>query len=137
MKRIIAGYIVALIVIISLWYAIIPTQEELMESQAGTKFATAVRSLETQIVSRFGQVDMKGNLTYTTYTYREANVTGFELSDNDTVMTLYFMVSSTIRVKRFGMVIDEYAGENQTKSIIAYRDNRTWELDPTTVKDLD
>jgi hypothetical protein len=35
------------------------------------------------------------------------------------------------------MVIDEYAGENQTKSIIASRDNRTWELDPTTVKDLD
>ncbi len=136
MKKIVLAYAVVLVVIMSSWYLMIPTQDELTKRQAKTKLATVVRSLESQVTSRFGQVDIKGNLTHKIYTYNEVNVTNWEIGNSMTTITLFFTINKTVRVKKHGLVVDQHPGGTEDKSIQADLIDDSWVLDPKSTKDL-
>jgi len=135
LRNLAIGYIVAVAVAIAMWTAVIPTQEKLMERLAEGKMDNVVRSLQSEILSRFTTVDMEGNLTYMIYTYHNATITGWDLQSNQTTLVIYFDVNSHIRVKKFGLVIDEYDGETVSKLMVARLEGETWRLDPDSAKD--
>ena len=135
MRNLAIGYIVAVAVAIAVWAAVIPTQEKLMERLAEGKMDNVVRSLQSEILSRFTTVDMEGNLTHMIYTYHNATITGWDLQSNRTTLVIYFDVNSHIRIKRFGLVINEYDGETVSKLMVANIQGETWRLDPNSAKD--
>ena len=136
LRNLVIGYMAFVVIFICIWYAIIPTYEELVEREAETRFATVVRALESEILSRYSGVEREGNMTIIIHTYHSANVTRFELYHNQTRMTLYFVITSQIRVKKFGLIIDEYPGANQSKSIQAYLEEDYWHLNTSSIKDM-
>jgi len=137
MRNLVIGYIIFIVVLLSIWWTIIPTQEELIESQADVKFRNVIRSLEVQITSRYGGEDISGNLSVKYYTYRNSTVTDYELSENNTKVTLYFEITSLVRVKRFGLIIDEYLEAPQFKAMDAYLEGDFWVLDVKSSRDAE
>jgi hypothetical protein len=137
MRNLTIGYIVFVVAFASVWVAIIPTQEELMEKHADVRFATVVRSLESEIITRFGTEEIEGNLTIMVYTYHNVTVTDYVLSNNETRMTLYFDVTSIHRVKQFGLIKDEYEGELKSMSIAAHLEGDFWTLDIASAAEID
>ena len=135
MRKLAIGYIVTVAVAIAIWTAVIPTQEKLMERLAEGKMDNVVRSLQSEILSRFTTVDMEGNLTHMIYTYHNATITGWDLQSNRTTLVIYFDVNSRIRIKRFGLVISEYDGPTVSKLMVANLQQETWRLDPNSTRD--
>jgi hypothetical protein len=136
MRNLAIGYIAFVMIVIGVWLSIIPTQEKVVERLAGQKMVNTVRSLESEILSRYGTVDQGGNLSHKIYTYHNVSVYDWSLSSDQTSMILYFQVGSHVRVKRFGLVVDEYDGPSLNKSIEAYLEGDYWHLNVTSVRDL-
>jgi len=137
MRNLVFGYIIFIVILLTVWWTIIPTQEELIESQAYVKFRNVIRSLEVQITSRYGGEDISGNLSVKYYTYRNSTVTDYELAENNTKVTLYFEITSLVRVKRFGLIIDEYLEPPQFKAMDAYLEEEFWVLDVKSDRDVE
>ena len=137
MRNLVIGYIIFIVILLSIWWAIIPTQEELIESRSDIRFRNVVRSLEVQITSRYGGEDIAGNLSVKYYTYRNSTVTEWELFDNNTKITLYFEITSLVRVKRFGLILDEYFDPPQFKAMDAYLEGEFWVLDIHSARDVE
>ena len=137
MRNLVIGYIIFIVVLLSIWWAIIPTQEELIASQAHIKFRNVVRSLEVQITSRYGGEDIAGNLSVKYYTYKNSTVFDYFLSENNTKVTLNFEITSRVRVKRFGLIIDEYLDPPQYKAMDAYLEGEFWVLDVNSARDIE
>ena len=137
MRNLVIGYLIFIVILLSIWWAIIPTQEELIESRSDIRFRNVVRSLEVQITSRYGGEDIAGNLSVKYYTYRNSTVTEWELFDNNTKITLYFEITSLVRVKRFGLILDEYFDPPQFKAMDAYLEGEFWVLDINSARDVE
>ncbi len=137
MRNLAIAYIVAVAALMAIWMAVIPTHEKLMDRLAEGKMDTVVRSLQSEILSRFTTVDIEGNLTHMIYTYHNATITGWDLQSNQTTLVIYFEVNSHIRVKRFGLVIDEYDGETFQKLMVANKQGESWSLDPNSERDVE
>ena len=113
---------------------IIPSQEELLEQRADERFETVLRSLEVQISSRYGLEEQWGNLSTKFYTYHNVTNTDWELSENNTRVTLYFDVTSLVRVKEWGQVIDEYMEPVVSRSMEANLEGDFWVLDVNSAR---
>jgi hypothetical protein len=137
MRNLAIGYIIFLVIVVGIWLSILPTQEKVVERLAGQKMVNTVRSLESEIMSRYGTVDVEGNLSHKIYTYHNASIIDWNLSADQTSITIFFQLGSRVRVKRFGLVIDEYKGTIFNKSIDAYLEDESWYLNVTSVRDLD
>jgi hypothetical protein len=137
MRNLVIGYIIFFIIILSVWWTILPTQEELFESESDIRFRNVVRSLEVQITSRYGGEEIAGNLSVKSYTYKNSTVFDYILSENNTKVTLFFEITSRIRVKRFGLIIDEYLADPQYKAMDAYLEGEFWVLDITSARDIE
>jgi len=137
LRNLAIAYILTVAAVIAIWVAIIPTQEKLMERLAEGKMETVVRSLQSEILSRFTTVDIEGNLTHMKYTYHNATITGWDLQPNLTTLVIYFQVNSHVRIKRFGLVVDEYDGDTYQKLMVARLEGETWRLDPYSARDVE
>jgi len=136
MRNLVIAYICVLVMIMGLWYAIIPSEDEVMRKLAEEKMASTVRALQSEILSRYGTVSISGNLTYMIYTYRNVSIDDWELLPNMTTMILYFSIERKNRVKRFGTVIDEYDLEPEQLSMVARKEGDAWHLDTSTVRNI-
>jgi hypothetical protein len=138
LRNLTIGYIVFLVLVMTVWLSILPTQEEVIMRLAEGRMSSVVNAMETQITSRYLTVDMEGNVTHTVYTYYNANITDWELMPNRTSMILYFNVSTYHRVKRYGTLIDEYPGDSNIMSALArLTENEIWELDVESIKEVE
>jgi hypothetical protein len=131
------GYIVFLGTLITIWWMIIPSQEKLLEQRADEKFRLVLRSLEVQISSRYGLVDQWGNLSTRFYRYPNVTITDWELSENNSRVTMFFDIISLVRVKEWQQVIDEYLEPSVSRSMEANLEGDFWVLDVNSAKIID
>ena len=137
MRNLAIGYMAFLVAFMALWWSVLPTQEELLESRADAMFVNTVRSLETQIMARYGIPNQTGNMSTQIYTYHNVTVTEWELWDNRTKVTLNFTVTNLFRVRKHGLVVDEHYGPSTNKSITAYVQGDLWFLNLSSLVTVD
>jgi hypothetical protein len=121
----------------AIWWSLLPTQEEIIDRQKDAKFLNTVRSLETQILARYGVPNQTGNLTTSIYTYHNVTVTNWELKNNRTLVVLNFSVTNLYRIRRFGLVVNEYYGPSSNNTINAYIQEEAWFLNISSLRNLD
>ena len=137
MRNLVIGYIAFVIALMTIWWSILPTQEELIERRADAKFVNTIRSLETQILARYGVPNQTGNLTTQVYTYHNVTVTDWKLQNNRTKVTLNFTVTNLYRIRKGGLIVDEYYGPSSDKSMTAYLQGDAWFLNVSSLVNLD
>jgi hypothetical protein len=120
--------------ILVVWWTIIPSQEELLERGADDRFRLVLRSLEVQISSRYGLVEQWGNLSTQVFRYPNVTITDWELSENNTRVTLFFDTVSLVRVKAWEQVIDEYLEPLVSRAMEANLEGDFWVLDVNSAR---